>query len=352
MINRHIKFFIYIVYITMMPLSLELSILIGLFVITVLYVVCQQKADIYEIILITLAVLIILMLTYKTYENFSSNASANVSAGGCTAGERGLVYGAIITKDGDPTEKRKQQIIYAGDIINFYVPKTNRRLALSGRPSQLMVTDSIQNDLQKLRIVLNDPNNKLPADRLYPVRYGDVVRLVFTLGRRKTMFLGSDGKTLDIIEPNTKGINDLFQLVNPNSPQSKEVIKTESDVAIRVYNEGSVGGSTYVTETRLGQLTTANPPKSATVFQIVPGKECSPNWMFNYGDPKEYLLNKSDASDFMTNINQGLNQQINDFKSRQTRQRNFMEDNCAKQLQEIMKERAELQTKINLLKNK
>jgi len=320
-------------------ISFGLSILISAFILLVMYIICRQKADLCELSLIILAVCIILILTHN--QNTPHLPTQEYFSSGVTAGDRDLVYGKVLSKPTDSTVNRESTIIYAFDIINLYIPQTNRRLALIGKQTRLSFSDQPLTYLQKLRII---PINRSSVGQLHPIRFGDPVKLLFTMGRQNDYFVSNDGYLG--LTPNNN--NNRFQFVNANSPGSTEAIKSGDNILLKIYTE--TNDPSFINESDVGQLTTNNTQTKATTMNIVLSSECSPNWKFDYSDPNGKLIDRQKANQFLNSLTSDTNQQLSNFKSTVTRRRDYMDQTCMNQLKELVAERALLQAQLDKLK--
>ena len=333
----------------MFPLGL--SILIGLFVVLVVYIICQQKANLPEIAVIIVAICIILLTTtnhQKHIENFVSQPQPQPQPQNetpekpCTASQQGLVYGSVITTPNDPTMNRINQIIYENDIVNFYLSQSDNRLILAKGQTQLDISNQPQTYLQKLRIIPATKNQN--HSQLTPIRYGEPIKLIFTMGRTTNYYISS-GTNLGLTKQNK---NNVFQLINGNSPQSQDAVKTADDVLLKVYSE--VNNPNFITVSDINQITTNNTQKLGTIFNISSSQECNPNWMFNFTDPKKQLVSKQQANQIIGNYLKNQKQQASNLTSQSSTQNTNMNQTYMTQMKALMQERALLQSQIDTIK--
>lgn len=294
-----------------------------------------------------LGLLILLIVTFNYYQNqFFKTSEPFIDLNGssnpcCTAAQMALVYGSLKVNPTDPTQLRNAQTIYVNDIINLHLQNSNRKLALEPHQSKLSLSDKLNDNLQKLRIVPVFPQS---SHQLYPLRYGDPIKLVFTLGRLNDYYITYD----QYLGFNSADLNNKFQFVKANSPDSTDVIMIKDEVKIKVYTE--TNDPTYIGENSISKITADYNHANASTFIITITAECSPNWNFDFSDPNQKLVSPQQLQQSISSYSQTTNQQIENRRTEINKQRASMNQACNDRLKTIMSERALLQIQLNKLK--
>jgi hypothetical protein len=344
-------------------------IIIVAFILLITHIIYVQKAGTFEIIAIIVAIGIIITMsqqslqTYPTmgreYFDSTSGSTANKSGlissdpalsdapctSACTAAQQGLVYGQIIAQPGDPTLNRNKDIIYINDIVNFYIPNTSQKLIVKSGEVQIKTSDQPQSYLQKLRIIsaIKLPT-KMDALKLYPIHYGDQVKLFFTMGRTMDYYL-TNNKILGLSKADKFNV---FQLVNANSPQSQDIVRNNDTILLKSYSEAS--GSLYIKISDINQISTNNTLETASPWTITMSQECNPNWMFDYEDPHKHLFKKAQVNQILGKLLQNETQNSASLKTLSSTSQTASDDAYMKQMKVINIERALLQAQIDKIK--
>lgn len=320
----------------------ELSSSITFFILVILYVICRQNIYWCKVILIFAIINFFLILIQKT--NNSTKESFQSLNDSVTVDQRGLVYGTLISRPVDPTQVRNNQLIYANDIVNFYLPQSNRKLTLMANQDKLSLSNLHSTAFSKLRILPLNYDTYFKNDQLYPISYGDPIKLIFIKDRKKDHYVSND-KYLGIIKDDH---NNVFQLIKAYAPSIQEPIRNNDQILLKVYAETS--DPSYIAENQVGEIITNSDQKNATIFNIILSPECSPNWNFDFDDPNQKLITKQHSNNLISNNSSDLYQQINNYQSIIADKRNHMQQTCNDQLKTIFSERALLQLQINKLK--
>jgi hypothetical protein len=147
---------------------------------------------------------------------FSHNVDLAGQIGGETASERGLVFGTVRQAPHGGHATRVDKVLYSGDLVHLIVKDTSGRLIL--KDDQISIgNDDMGNRLFKFRLIKVDGHSSL---KLIPIRYGDLVHLVYNDESGQTVKLNHAGGKIN----NLKSHRDtVFQLSDSQNPSSNEV---------------------------------------------------------------------------------------------------------------------------------
>lgn len=313
-----------------------LNILFFIFYLAIIYIIFIQVADIFSSVVIIVAITVFLYMIKYTYNimNIHILNKETFDASQCTAGQRGLVYGALIPNNLEPTKTPNKLTVYAGDIIDLSLSLSNKKFSLDTSQNKLFLSNQLDYNLKKLRIVLGDPNTKPTPYQLYPIRYGDPIKLKFTIGRITDYYVSLNNDNL--IPDCHQGT--IFQILNADDIENKNAITTLDNIILKINDENK-----YISIDENNILIIINDIKNATKFNLILTNQCSPNWRFDYNNK---LIDRKEANKILELYTKDINQQIADVeKNKITAQKT-----CATKLATIINERNTILSKINELK--
>jgi len=204
-------------------------------------------------------------------EAFQDVPSQNVSFG-----DQGLIYGQII---GNQEQSQKiHEIVYSGDVVSIR-DDINRYLTLN-RESELLTFGEEQNKentLPKLRFQLY---NQKDFEKLIPLNFGNLVKLVLTESGKDKYVVADDDKQLKITE-DKKDTNNGFMIENTKDTEDNTAVNLNQEVFIK-YVGSNAGPNDYLKISEEGYVSVV--PKSAADFFVL--TECElfcngPLWRHN-----------------------------------------------------------------------
>jgi hypothetical protein len=233
-----------------------------------------------------------------TYANFKSGL-------GPTAGEKGLVYGTITASETGPHGTRTGQSLYSDDLVTI-TSSAGQKLMLLDNNKFIRGVDKNSNGLNdklfKLRFKLV---GKSDEGALQPIRYGDSVSILFNNEHAQTIAINHDGD-LNVLA-NKRDI--VFELINRDRPNVKDIINTADSILIRRSVEGTTKQYLRINRDRLKVETTAK-EAVATSFVIKPQKGCGPMWRHDSDTRGSHLFNSSQVRDLLVARTSRLTDQI------------------------------------------
>ena len=203
-------------------------------------------------------------------------AFQNVPAQNVSFGEQGLIYGQIV---GNQEQSQKiHEIVYSGDVVSIR-DDINRYLALN-RETELLTFDEEQNKentLPKLRFQLYNQKN---FEKLIPLNFGNLVKLVLTESGKDKYVVADDDKQLKITE-DKKDTNNGFMIENTKDSEDNTAVNLNQEVFIK-YVGSNAGPNDYLKIYEEGYVSVV--PKSAADFFVL--TECElfcngPLWRHN-----------------------------------------------------------------------
>lgn len=319
------------------------SILIFIFsILFLLFIDCRQNSNLCLIILIIAGINIILLI----YEAIKTKYIIHEYFNGYTTDQMSLVYGQIISQNKDPTGIRNDRVIYINDTIQLYLSQSNRKLSLNQNHTRMILSDQLNRPLRKLRIIPANDNQSLNTDLLYPIRYGDPIKLVFTQTNNIDYYICHNNGYLSQSE---NDLNNIFQFIKLQSTDQNDAIYYQDQLLIKIYSE--TVDPNYIGENSVGNILTNYDQNNACVFDIVLSNECNPNWKFDNNAVVNELIDQNKNKILVNARTSDLSQQIFDFQNVINQRKVKLEKNCDDQLRTIFSERAQLQIQINKLKN-
>jgi hypothetical protein len=308
--------------------------LVILFIIVVSYVIYRDKSDFYGILMILIAVNVVLLLVI----NDSQIVAENFSPNGCTAGNRGLVFGSVKSHE----KNRITGVIYSDDIVHLYTSKSKKKLNVEGQYNLIFSNKLAPPQKCRIKLITKDQLG------LKPIHFGDLVKLVFNVGLNQNIYMSHKDLPLitltqhnqsphgEQLETKKIDVNCIFQLINPKNLSCKDMVTENDNVFLKTYSESDQ--QTFVKIDPVGFVTGTNNIKMAISLNIRLSPECGPNWKYDSSDGTHYLVNKNDVSNQLSNI-----KNLNNIKSI------HLERQCMDQMREIIIERAQLQAQIKKL---
>ena len=204
-------------------------------------------------------------------EEAFQNPPANVSFG-----EQGLIYGQII---GNQEQSQKiHQIVYSGDVIT--VRDDINRYLTSNKDTELLTFNEEQtneNTLPKLRFQLYNQKN---FEKLVPLNFGNIVKLVLTEGGKDKYVVADDNKQFTQSD-DIKNTNNAFVLENTKDSEDNTAVNLNQEVFIK-YVGSNAGPNDYLKISEEGYISVV--AKSAADFFVL--TECElfcngPLWRHN-----------------------------------------------------------------------
>ena len=328
-------------YFNIVMISTELILIFIFSILFLVFINCGRNNNLCLIISILAAINIILLI----YQVIKTKYGTSEYFNGCTADQMSLVYGQIISKNKDPTIVRNDQVVYANDTVQLYLSQSNRKLCLNQNYNKIILSDQPNQPLKKLRIIPTNNNLFVDTNQLYPIRYGDPIKLIFTHTNNIDYYICYNNGYLTISDIDH---NNIFQLFKQQSIDHNDAIYYLDQFLIKVYSETS--DPNYVGENSVGEILINYDQNNSTTFDIVLSSECNPNWKFDNNETVYEYIDQDKSQTLTNNQTSEVSQQIFDFKNIINNRKSQLEKNCDDKLRNIFSQRAQLQLQINKLK--
>lgn len=176
-------------------------------------------------------------------------------------GDRGLIYGQII---GNEEQSQKiHQIIYSGDVINIR-DDINRYLSVNKETELLTFSDEqdVDNTLPKLRFQLYNQTN---FEKLVPLNFGNIVKLVLTEGGKDKYIIADDNKQFTYSD-DIKNTNNAFMIENTKDSEDNTAVNLNQEVFIK-YVGSNASPDDYLKISEEGYVSVV--PRSAADFFVL-----------------------------------------------------------------------------------
>lgn len=217
---------------------------------------------------------------------------------GQTAAELGLVFGqAPMTEKGH--SDRAGDFLYSGDLLSL---KSATGMSMMLPANARFVTMSTTKQLDKLRAVLSSGHSN---DSLKPIKYGDVVRLVYNDSRGVVQRLSHE----KWLQPAVSKRNQLFQFMNPLNKKATNPIQL-GDIVILSKASETADDSMLLYDEGNGRIQTNAGLKQATQFKLSAVRGCGPLWRFDSDTRGTNLKNPKQVKTLIERETRELKSQI------------------------------------------